>query len=135
MSAGRLSIELHNRGIKIKEWLKHANYNNDADVIDDFLCHYDYKNIYDKQELLTSILCTFNTRRCSELFISDIATECIKDFCNLIEKMKIKLDEEISTLSFDRFIYNDRESDLKIRNEDMRILDVDRCSNFIELKN
>ena len=109
MSACRLTPELIDQGINIKKCLKSAGYEEDAAHIDNYLCQYDYKNIYDKLEMISSILYTFNSRRCCELFIPESVVESIEEYCNKISQLKMNLEEEMKSISFDGFIYNDRE--------------------------
>lgn len=109
MSACQLTTDIVDSGIKIKECLKKLNYGEEATIIDTFLCQYEYRNLSDKQELISSILYTFTSKRLQEMFVSKVLFEDIVDFCNCLRVLMNNLQEEMKEISFDKFLYNDKE--------------------------
>ena len=104
MSACQLTADIVDSGIKIKECLKKLNYGEEATIIDTFLCQYEYRNLSDKQELISSILYTFTSKRLQEMFVSKVLFEDIVDFCNCLRVLMTNLQEEMKKISFDRFL-------------------------------
>ena len=116
MGACNLNIDIINMAIKIKDLLKESNQSQWKDV-DYFLCQYNYKNIYDKEELIRSMLSVCHVRAYGELYVSSIGyaewINMLGIFSGLLREYQSKLCDEISKINFEKFKFNGKEFDTK----------------------
>ncbi|MBO5326069.1 MAG: hypothetical protein J6A80_07560 [Lachnospiraceae bacterium] len=116
MESCNLSTDITNIGIKLKELLKGSNHSEWRDV-DYFLCQYDYKNIYDKEELIRSMLGVCHIRAYGDLYVLGIEyidwINLLGVFAALLRGYQSDLTDEVSKISFDKFTFDGKEFDIK----------------------
>ena len=116
MESCNLSTDITNIGIKLKELLKGSNHSEWRDV-DYFLCQYDYKNIYDKEELIQSMLGVCHIRAYGDLYVLGIEyidwINLLGVFAALLRGYQSDLTDEVSKISFDKFTFDGKEFDVK----------------------
>jgi len=116
MRTCNLNTDITNTGIKIKELLKGSNHREWRDV-DYFLCQYDYKNVYDKEELIRSMLSVCHIRAYGDLHVLGIEyvdwLNLLGVFSTLLREYQSKLSDEISKITFDKFTFDGKEFDAK----------------------
>ena len=116
METCNLNTDIINTGIKIKELLKGSN-NRECRDIDYFLCQYDYKNVYDKEELIRSMLSVCHIRAYGDLHVLGIEyvdwLNLLGVFSTLLREYQSKLSDEISKITFDKFTFDGKEFDTK----------------------
>lgn len=92
MVASCLPKEIVDLGIQLKCILKNEGYESEARSVDYFLCQYNCINVSEKEELIDSMLITFNWRSCVEMFISDETSQCIEKYRFLLMSLKNEFD-------------------------------------------
>ena len=116
MGVCNLNVDIRNMAIKIKDLLKASNQSQWRDV-DYFLCQYNYKNIYDKEELIRSMLCVCHIREYGELYVSGIEyadwINMLGVFSGLLRGYQSKLCDEMSKITFEKFTFDGKEFDTK----------------------
>lgn len=116
MGACNLSTDIRNLAIRIKDLLRRSNHSEWMDV-DYFLCQYDYKNIYDKEELINSMLGVCHIRSYGDLSVSGIEysawVNLLDFFSGLLREHQSKLYAEISKITFPKLAFNGKEFDIK----------------------
>lgn len=116
MGACNLSKDITNTGIKIKEIFKGSNRSEWRDV-DYFLCQYDYKSVYDKEELIRSMCSVCHIRAYGDLYVSGIEyvdwINLLEVFSTLLRGYQSELRDEMSKITFENFTYAGKEFDTK----------------------